>query len=81
MNEFAGRNDHIHGDENTAAQTSNDVIEIIANNYPTAREWVKHLQQTDLFHHFIIIIAKNRANPEFSELINEFQAQIEEILC
>jgi len=72
--------DNLHGDENTAAQTSADVIEIIANNWPSAREWIRDLQQTDLFHHFIIIIAKNRDNPEFSELIKEFQAQIEDIL-
>ena len=81
MNNFPGRNDHIHGDEDTTKQTANDVIDIIANNYPGSSAWVDRLRKTDVFDHFIFIITRDRDNPAFASCIDELQAAIEEIIC
>jgi len=75
-----GRNDNIHGDEDTRKQTSDDVIEIISNNYPGSSAWVDRLRKTDIFDHFIFIITRDRDNPAFAMCIDELEAAINGIL-
>ena len=71
MNNFPGRNDHIHGDEQylTARPeiTPDDILEVIANNGAdvcgvTAREWIKQLAATDALFHLLVIVSKDRHN-------------------
>jgi hypothetical protein len=81
MNNFSGRNDGVHGDENTRAQNSTDVIEIIATNAPGSSAWVDRLRKTDVFDHFIFIITRDRDNPAFASCIDELTAAIEGIIC
>jgi hypothetical protein len=80
MNNFPGRNDHIHGDEDTHAQNSDDVIEIIATNAKGSSAWVDRLRKTDVFDHFIFIITRDRDNPAFAMCIDELEAAINGIL-
>jgi hypothetical protein len=80
MDNLSGRNDGVHGDEDTRAQTSADVIKIIANNWPSSSAWVDRLRKTDVFDHFIFIITRDRNNPAFASCIDELEAAIEEIL-
>jgi hypothetical protein len=80
MNNFPGRNDHIHGDENTRAQTSDDVIEIIACNSPGAHSWIKRLQGTDAFYHFAVIVCKNQDNPAFASMLEALKDEIDYII-
>jgi hypothetical protein len=80
FNAWPGKNDHIHGDENTRAQTSDDVIEIIATNAPYAHDWIKRLQKTDAFYHFAVIVCQNQDNPAFASLIESLKDEIDYII-
>ena len=80
MNNFPGRNDGIHGDENTHAQNSDDVTEIIATNSPGAHDWIKRLQKTDAFYHFAVIVCTNQDNPAYAPLLEALKDEIEYIL-
>tara|TARA_R110002126_G_scaffold2937_3_gene16174 strand:- start:62 stop:331 length:270 start_codon:yes stop_codon:yes gene_type:complete len=89
MNNFPGRNDHIHGDEQylTARPeiTPDDILEVIANNGAdvcgvTAREWIKQLAATDALYHLLVIVSKDRHNRAFSGLIDAIKIEIEGFL-
>ena len=89
MNNFPGRNDNVHGDEQylTARPeiTADDVLEVIANNGTdvcgiTAREWIRQLADTDALYHLLVIVAKGRDNTAFSGLIDAVKTEIEGVL-
>jgi hypothetical protein len=82
----SGRYDHLHGDEQYLVSrrevTPDDVIDVIANNTEddngiTAREWIKHLADTDALYHLLVIVAKGRHKPAYSELIDAVKTEIE----
>jgi hypothetical protein len=80
MNNFPGRNDNIHGDENTRALTSDHVIEMIATHAPYSYDWIKRLQKTDAFYHFAVIVCQNQDNPVYASLIEALKGEIEYVL-
>jgi hypothetical protein len=80
MNNFPGRNDNIHGDENTRAQTSDDVIEDIATHALYSYDWIKRLQKTDAFYHFAVIVCQNQDNPAFSSMLEALKDEIDYII-
>jgi hypothetical protein len=89
MNNFPGRNDNVHGDEQylTARPeiTADDILEVIAVNGAdacgvTAREWIKQLAATDALYHLLVIVSKNRHNPAFNQLIDAVKTEIEGFL-
>jgi hypothetical protein len=80
------RYDHLHGDEQYLVSrrevTPDDVIDVIANNTEddngiTAREWIKHLADTDALYHLLVIVAKGRHKPAYGELIDAVKTEIE----
>lgn len=84
FNNFAGRNDHIHGDEGyythlDELKNSNldDVLKLIADGGSGAYDWIKLLKDGDLFYHLIVMLAKGRDKPEYKAMVEELKIEIE----
>ncbi len=84
FNTFPGRNDGIHGDEHyydylgaVKDQTVDDVIKIIASGGSDSYDWIKLLQEGDIFYHLVVILAKGRDKPEYREMLKELKIEIE----
>jgi hypothetical protein len=81
MNNFPGRNDHIHGDEHYFTDIPetdvNEVLKAIADNKSDAYGWIKRLGRTDALYHLSIIICKGRDKPEYRELVEALKIEIE----
>ena len=83
----AGRNDHIHGDENYNADDSEpvdlyDVIWAIQDGRSTSdgishHEWIQRICAGDEITTIMRYITKNRHNPAFAEIMNEIETAIE----
>jgi hypothetical protein len=84
VSENAGRNDDVHGDEHyydylgaIKDQNVDDVIKIIANGGSDSYDWIKLLQEGDIFYHLVIILCKGKDKPEYKEMIKELKIEIE----
>jgi hypothetical protein len=84
FNTFPGRNDNVHGDEHyydylgaVKEQTGDDVIKIIATGGSDSYDWIKLLQEGDIFYHLVIILCKGKDKPEYREMLKELKIEIE----
>ena len=81
---LAGRNDHIHGDENYIGIEPIDYIDVtfaIAKSTSTQdgishHEWIKRICSGDEITTIMQHIIKNRHKPEFGEIMNEIETAI-----
>ena len=80
----SGRNDNVHGDEHyydylgaVKDQNVDDVIKTIASGGSGAYDWIKLLQEGDIFYHLVVILCKNKNKPEYSEMLKELKIEIE----
>jgi hypothetical protein len=80
----SGRYDHLHGDEHyydylgaVKDQNVDDVIKIIASGGSDSYDWIKLLQEGDIFYHLVIILCKGKDKPEYKEMMKELKIEIE----
>ena len=84
FNTFPGRNDDVHGDEHyydylgaIKDQNVDDVIKIIANGGSDSYDWIKLLQEGDIFYHLVVILCKGKDKSEYREMMKELKTEIE----
>jgi len=81
----AGRNDHIHGDEDYRDSEPVDLYDVIfaidkgtsTHDGMSHHEWIKKICDGDEITTIMRHIVKNRHKHEFAEIMNEIEAAIE----
>ena len=81
----AGRNDHIHGDENYRDAEPIDLYDVIfaidkgtsTHDGMSHHEWIRKICDGDEITKIMQHIVKNRHKPEFAEIMNEIEAAVE----
>jgi hypothetical protein len=81
----AGRNDHIHGDENYRDAEPVDLYDVIfaidkgasTHDGLSHYDWIRRICDGDEIVTIIQHIIKNRHKPEFGEIMNELEISIE----
>lgn len=79
FNAWAGRYDHLHGDEDyqdQEPQSADDVMALIANGGQFSYDWIKQLAETDALYHLLVIVCKGRHKPEYRELVEAVKDEI-----
>lgn len=81
FNLWPGRYDNLHGDEDYKSevrkQSTDDLMDLMADNGPGASYWIKKLAGTDALFHLIVMITKGRDKPEYRELVEALRIELE----